>query len=172
MNYRGHPEQAEGVVQRITDAGGRATAVRADVTDPEDIGALVQSCVREFGRLDILVNNAGVEHKMPFLETPLDVWSQVIAVNLTGPWLGCQEAAKQMVSQGDPGRIINVSSVHEDLAHADQLPVLRRQEWCAHASAHDSRRARPHGITVNNIAPGPRPENHGISCNTLSSQSY
>jgi glucose 1-dehydrogenase len=72
-----------------------------------------------------MVNNAGMHEKMPFLETPLDVWSKVIAVNLTGAWLGCQEAAKQMVSQGEAGRIINVSSVHED------LPMPTNSPYCA-----------------------------------------
>ena len=81
--------------------------------------------MKELGRLDVMVNNAGVEHKMPFLETPLEVWEEIIAVNLTGPWLGCQEAARQMVGQGAPGRIINVSSVHED------LPMPTNSPYCA-----------------------------------------
>src|SRR3982751_5724969 len=92
VDYRGHPEEAQDVVGQLKGAGGRAVAVQADITNPEDVRALVRRSVQEFGRFDILVNNAGVEHKMPFLETPLDTWNKVIAVNLTGPWLGCQEA--------------------------------------------------------------------------------
>jgi NAD(P)-dependent dehydrogenase (short-subunit alcohol dehydrogenase family) len=85
VDYRSHPREAEDIVEQIKGAGGRAVAARADVAKPEDIRALIQHCVREFGRLDILVNNAGIERKMPFLETPLEVWDKVIAVNLTGP---------------------------------------------------------------------------------------
>jgi glucose 1-dehydrogenase len=59
---------------------------------------------------------------MPFLDTPLDVWNKIISVNFTGAWLGCQEAAKQMVGQGGSGRIINISSVHEDLPMPTNSP--------------------------------------------------
>jgi len=98
VNYVGDdPDEAEDVVKQIEDAGGKAVAVRADVTSQEDVEDLVRKTVEEFGRLDIMVNNAGVEDQMPFLETPLDVWNKVIAVNLTGAWLGCQVAAGRMV---------------------------------------------------------------------------
>lgn len=154
VDYAGHPEAAQETVREIEAAGEKAVAVQADVTEQEDVRALVQACVAEFGRLDILVNNAGVEHKMPFLETPLDVLNIVIAINLTGPWLGCQEAAKQMVSQGTPGRIINISSVHED------LPMLTNSPYCAAKGGVRmlmrtiAVELAPDGITVNNIAPG------------------
>ena len=83
MNYRGHPKEAEDVAGRIKGAEGKAVTVRADVTKPEDVRALIQQAVGEFGRLDVMVNNVGVERKMPFLKTPLAVWNEVIAVNLT-----------------------------------------------------------------------------------------
>jgi len=76
VDYAGHPEPARDAVEEIEKAGGRAVAVRADVTDPEDVRTLIQSSVQEFGRLDILVNNAGIEYKMPFLQTPLEVWER------------------------------------------------------------------------------------------------
>ena len=154
MDYRSHPREAEDIVEQIKGAGGRAVAARADVAKPEDIRALIQHCVREFGRLDILVNNAGIERKMPFLETPLEVWDKVIAVNLTGPWLGCQVAANQLVSQGGPGRIINISSVHED------LPMPTNSLYCAAKGGLRmlmrtiAVELAPYGITVNNIVPG------------------
>ena len=102
VDYRSHPDEAKEVVERIEDAGGKGLSVWADVTKPEDVANLVRKPVEEFGQLDIVVNNAGIEHKMPFLETPLEVWNKVIAVNLTGPWLGCQEAAKQLVYSPQP----------------------------------------------------------------------
>jgi glucose 1-dehydrogenase len=153
-DYRSHPDEAKDVVERIEDAGGKAVSVQADITRPEDVANLVRRAVEEFGRLDIMVNNAGIEHKMPFLETPPEVWNKVIAVNLTGPWLGCQEAAKQLVSQGGSGRIINISSVHED------LPMLTNSPYCAAKGGLRmltrtiAVELAPYGITVNNIAPG------------------
>jgi glucose 1-dehydrogenase len=154
VNYRGHSEAARDVVEHIKNAGGRAVAVRADVTKPEDVRTLIQNSVQEFGRFDILVNNAGVEHKMPFLKTPLDVWDKVIAVNLTGPWLGCQEAAKQLVSQGGPGRIINISSVHEDLPMPTNSPYCAAKGGLRMLTRTIAVELAPYGITVNNIAPG------------------
>jgi glucose 1-dehydrogenase len=125
VDYASHPEPAHDTIEEIERAGGRAVSVRADVTNPEDVRTLVQRSVQEFGRLDILVNNAGVEHKMLFLQIPLEIWNKIIAITLTGPWLGCQEAAEQMISQGGPGRIINVSCVDED------LPMPTNSPYCA-----------------------------------------
>ena len=115
---------------------------------------LIQQTVKEFGRLDVMVNNAGIEQKIPFLETPLEVWEKVISVNLTGVWLGCQEAASQMVSQGDGGRIINVSSVHEDLPMPTNSPYCAAKGGVRMLMRTIAVELAPHGITVNNIAPG------------------
>lgn len=154
VNYRGSPQAAEALVGLAQKAGGRGLAVRADVTKPEEVAAMVAKTVERFGRLDIMVNNAGMEEKMSFLDTPLRVWEEVLAVNLTGPWLGCQEAARQMARQDGGGRIINISSVHED------LPMPTNATYCA-AKGGVRMMMRtlavelaPHGITVNNIAPG------------------
>jgi glucose 1-dehydrogenase len=142
------------IVDRVESFGGRAFSVHADVSSPEDVKNLIQKAVEEFGRLDVMVNNAGTEEKMPFLETPLDVWNRIISVNLTGAWLGCQEAARQMVNQGGSGRIINVSSVHED------LPMLTNSPYCAAKGGLRmlmrtiAVELAPHNITVNNVAPG------------------
>lgn len=154
VDYVGDPADAEAVVRRITDDGGRAVAVPADVSDPHEVRELVRATVRAHGRLDVLVNNAGLEHQMPFLDTPLEVWHRTIAVNLTGPWLCTQEAVRRMVAQGQGGRVVNVSSVHEDLAMPTNAPYCAAkggQRMLARTLAVE---LAPHGITVNNIAPG------------------
>ncbi len=154
VNYRSHPEEAEEVIGEIEKAGGKAVFVQADVSKPEDVQNLVQKTVEEFGRLDIMVNNAGMEEKVPFLETPFELFQQVISVDLAGVWLGCQEAGKQMVEQGDGGRIINISSVHED------RPMPTNATYCAAKGGVRmlmrtiAVELAPHGITVNNVAPG------------------
>lgn len=146
--------EAEQVVECIRQAGGAAVAVEADVTKSDDVAKLISETVKAFGRLDILVNNAGVEHKMGFLETPLEVWDEIIAVNLTGPWLCSQVAARQMVSQGDGGRIVNISSVHEDLPMPTNSPYCASKGGLRMFMRTIAVELAKHQITVNNIAPG------------------
>jgi glucose 1-dehydrogenase len=154
VNYRSRPESAEEVVGQIRNAGSRGLAVHADVTKADEVEAMVARTVEEFGRLDVMVNNAGMETKMPFLETPLDVWEEVLAVNLTGPWLGCQAAARQMVGQNGGGRIVNISSVHEDLPMPTNAPYCAAKGGVRMLTRTIAVELAPHGVTVNNIAPG------------------
>lgn len=154
VDYRSHPDEAKGVVEQITGTGGRALAVQADISKPEDVEGLVQKTVEEFGWLDAMVNNAGIENKMPFLDTPIEVWNKAIAVNLTGPWLCCQEAARQFVAQGGSGRIINVSSVHEERPMPTNSPYCAAKGGLRMLMRTIAVELAPSGITVNNIAPG------------------
>jgi len=155
VNYVGDdPDEAEDVVKQIEEVGGRAVAVRTDVTEQEDVEDLVRKTVEAFGRLDVMVNNAGVEDQMPFLKTPLEVWNKVIAVNLTGTWLGCQVAAGKMVERGEPGRIINISSVHEERSMPNNSPYCAAKGGVRMLMRTIAVELAPHGITVNNIAPG------------------
>jgi glucose 1-dehydrogenase len=154
VNYSRHEDAAQKVLEKIEGAGGKGLVVGADVSDPKEVEAMVQQATDAFGRLDIMVNNAGMEHKMPFLETPFEVWQETIAVNLTGAWLGCQAAAKQMVAQGEGGRIINVSSVHEDLAMPTNAPYCATKGGVRMLMRTLAVELAPHKITVNNIAPG------------------
>jgi glucose 1-dehydrogenase len=115
VDYVEKSDKANVVVAEIEKSGGRAIAVQADVSKPDQVQNLFAKTVATYGRMDILVNNAGIEKEVPFWEVPFELWNNVIAVDLTGPFLCAQAAAKQMISQGDGGRIINISSVHEDM---------------------------------------------------------
>ena len=84
VDYRSHPDEVQDVVEEIEGSGGHALAVRADVSDPDDVKGLIRETAQKLGRLDIMVNNAGVEEKMPFLKTPFKVCERTVAVNLTG----------------------------------------------------------------------------------------
>jgi glucose 1-dehydrogenase len=154
VNFRKSPEAADEVVGQLEAVGGKGLAVHADVTKADEVGAMVARTVEEFGRLDVMVNNAGMETKMPFLETPLEVWEEVLAVNLTGPWLGCQAAARQMVGQNGGGRIVNISSVHEDLPMPTNAPYCAAKGGVRMLTRTIAVELAPHGVTVNNIAPG------------------
>lgn len=154
VDYVGSLTAANETLSKIKGLGGRAIAVEADVSDPAQVQALIARCVGEFGRLDIFVNNAGIEFKHPFLEFPFDQWQKILAVNLAGPWLCAQAAARQMVKQGRGGRIINISSIHED------LPMPTNAAYCAAKGGLRmlmrtiAVELAPHQITVNNIGPG------------------
>jgi glucose 1-dehydrogenase len=154
IDYVGKPDNAAEVVQQITGAGGKALAVEADVSQQDQVQRLIDQTVQKYDRLDILVNNAGVETKIPFLEIPLDVWSRTIAIDLTGPFLCAQAAAKRMVGQGGGGRIINISSVHEDMTMPTNSAYCAAKGGLRMLMRTICVELAPHGITVNNIGPG------------------
>ena len=154
VDYVGNPDAANATVQQIESAGGKALAVAADVSQPDQVANLIQQAVQKFGRLNIAVNNAGIEYKHPFIEFPLDQWNKIIAVNLTGPFLCAQAAAKQMISQGGTGRIINISSVHQDLPMPTNAPYCASKGGLRMLMRTIAVELAPHGITVNNIGPG------------------
>ena len=104
-------DAAEKVAHEIVDRGGKAIAVRVDVGEASEVQAFVARAVAEFGRLDVMVANAGIAHSAPFLEHPEAQWHRVLRVNLTGVFLCCQIAARQMVTQGG-GRIITIASIN------------------------------------------------------------
>ena len=154
VDYVGKAEVAQDSIDQIQRLGGLVLGVDADISNPDDVAMLIQKTVEAFGKLDIFVNNAGLEKKFAFIDYPLDEWQKSMAVNLTGPFLCSQAAAKQMIAQGNGGRIINISSIHED------LPLLTNAPYCASKGGLRmlmrtiAVELAPHQITVNNIGPG------------------
>ena len=114
IDYVSHPEATEALVQQVTALGDRAIGVQADVSQVADLQRLVDTAVQQFGRLDIMVNNAGIETRTSVLETTEEQYDKVMAVNLKSAFFGTQVAARQMIKQGGGGRIVNITSVHED----------------------------------------------------------
>ena len=154
VDYVGKPGTADDTIHQIESAGGKALAVEADVSQPDQVANLIGSAVSTFGKLDIFVNNAGIEYKHPITEFPLDQWNKIIAVNLTGPFLCIQAAARQMIAQGGAGRIINISSVHQDLPMPTNAPYCASKGGLRMLMRTVAVELGPHGITVNNIGPG------------------
>jgi glucose 1-dehydrogenase len=115
VDYIGKASVSEDTINKINAMGGKVSGVDADISLPNDVNELVQKTVATFGKLDIFVNNAGIEKRIAFVDYPLEEWQKIMAVNLTGPFLCSQAAAKQMILQGAGGRIINIASIHEDL---------------------------------------------------------
>lgn len=154
IDYVGNPDAAEETLGILRGRNGRAKAVAADVSDAIQVERLVAETITAFGRLDILVNNAGIEFKRPFVEFPVELWQKTIAVDLTGPWLCAQAAARQMVKQGNGGRIINISSIHEDLPMPTNAAYCTAKGGLRMLMRTIAVELAPHKITVNNIGPG------------------
>jgi glucose 1-dehydrogenase len=154
IDYVGDAAPAEDVVEQIENFGGKAAAFAADVSKPGDVDALIAHTARHFGGLDIMVNNAGIEHQSPFLETEFDVFTKTISVNLAGVWLCSQRAAKRMVEQKRGGRIINISSVHEDLTMPTNAAYCASKGGVRMLMRTIAVELAPYGITVNDVCPG------------------
>jgi glucose 1-dehydrogenase len=114
IDYVVHPESTEELERQVKALGERAIGMQADVGKIEDLQKLVDAAVQKFRRLDIMVNNAGIETRTSVLDTDEKSYDRVLAINLKSAFFGIQFAAKQMIAQGGGGRIINISSVHED----------------------------------------------------------
>jgi len=114
IDYIVHPEATEEEEKQILAMGDQAVGVLADVSKIADLQNLVDQAVRTFGRVDIMVNNAGVETRTSVLDTTEEQFEKVMAINLKSAFFGTQVAARQMIKQGGGGRIINITSVHED----------------------------------------------------------
>jgi glucose 1-dehydrogenase len=114
IDYVVHPEATEALEQQILALGDQAIGVQADVSQVADLQRLVDTAVQQFGRVDIMVNNAGVETRTSILDTTEAQYAKVMDINLKSAFFGTQIAARQMIKQGGGGRIINITSVHED----------------------------------------------------------
>ncbi len=152
INYLGHGNDAQKLAQTIEAAGGRAAAVEADVSDAKAVEALVEQAVEAFGKLDVLVNNAGIEQSQPLLEIDEANWDRTLAVDLKGPFLCLQAAARRMQKTG--GSIVNISSIHEDFPFPGYTPYAAAKGGLRMLMRNASLELAPYGIRVNNIAPG------------------
>jgi glucose 1-dehydrogenase len=154
VDYVGEASLVRETIDKINGVGGKSTAFAADVSNADQVKSLMDKCVSAYGRVDILVNNAGIEKKFAFVDYPLEEWQKIIAVNLTGTFLCAQAAARQMILQGGGGRIINISSIHEDLAFPLNAPYCATKGGIRMLMRTIAVELAPQGITVNNIGPG------------------
>jgi glucose 1-dehydrogenase len=154
VNYRSGPAMAEEVVQAARGAGVRATAIQADVAQVGDVRRLVDQAVAEMGRLDILVNNAGVETHAAFWDVGEDDYDKVLGVNLKGPFFATQAMVRHLRATGRPGRIVNISSVHEELPFPNFAAYCASKGGLKMLTRNLAVELGPLGITINSVAPG------------------
>ena len=114
IDYVANEQATEDLERQVATLGDRAIGVDADVSKVSDLQMLVDQTVKELGRVDIMINNAGIETRTSVLDTTEAQYEKVMEINLKSAFFGTQIAAKQMIAQGGGGRIINISSVHED----------------------------------------------------------
>ena len=156
VNYHAGGRHAQDAVDLAKDLSKttEAMAVAADVANRDGVQTMVDEAVKKFGRLDVVVCNAGIEKKTAFVDITDDEWNKILDVNLYGAFIVSQIAARQMLKQGPGGKIVFISSVHED------VPFAGFTSYCASKGAirmmmrNMALELAPGGINVNNIAPG------------------
>ena len=154
VDYVGNASVSSDTIGKINAMGKKSLGVDADISLPDQVNDLIQKTVETFGKLDIFVNNAGIEKKIAFVDYPLDEWQKIMAINLMGPFLCSQAAARQMIKQGKGGRIINISSIHEDLPMPMNAPYCASKGGLRMLMRTIAVELAAHQITVNNIGPG------------------
>lgn len=154
IDYVGSEAGADETRRTIESAGSQGVVVQADVTKMADVLKLVDTAWTEFGGADILVNNAGMEKKSDFWDTPEAEFDKVLAVNLKGPFFLTQAFVRKLREAKKPGRVINISSVHEDMAFPGFTTYCCSKGGMRMMMRNLAVELGPLGITVNNIAPG------------------
>lgn len=154
INHYPNDKETAAATQMVKELGENTLALPADVSNRDQVEKMFADAVAHFGRLDIVVSNAGIEMKVPFQDITDDDWNKVLSVNLYGAFVVSQTAVRQMIKQGNGGKVIFISSVHED------IPFPEHTTYCASKGAirmmmrNMAVDLAPHQINVNNIAPG------------------
>jgi glucose 1-dehydrogenase len=154
VNYHKNEAAARATVDAIEKAGGAARILQGDVSNVADVQRLVDETVKAYGHLDVLVNNAGLETRTSVLETTERQFDLVMAVDLKSAFFGVQCAARQMIAQGRGGRIINISSIHEDWPMPGNAAYCCAKGGVRMLTRTAGVELAPHGILVVGVAPG------------------
>jgi len=154
IDYVANEAATEELEQQIAALGDASIGVEADVSKVKDLERLIAAAVDAFGRLDIMVNNAGIETRTSILTTTEAQYDKVLEINLKSAFFGTQLAAKQMIAQGAGGRIINISSVHEDWPMPDNTPYCLSKGGMRMLTRTAGIELAPMGISVVGVGPG------------------
>ncbi|HSD75682.1 MAG TPA: SDR family oxidoreductase [Steroidobacteraceae bacterium] len=161
VNFVSGEDAAQELVSSIRKFGGRAMAVRADVSSEEQVDSMFRTTIEEFGTVDILVNNAGLQQDAAFDELTLAQWNKVIGVNLTGQFLCSRAAVREFKRRGvrpeiscSAGKILCVSSVHEIIPWAGHVNYAASKGGVMLMMKSIAQEVAPYRIRVNSICPG------------------
>src|SRR5579864_6586261 len=150
VNYLGYENDAKALAARLP----KAIAVKADVSKAADVQAMVDATVKQLGSVDVLVNNAGLERSMPFLDIDEPTWDLMLDVDLKGAFLCAQACGRVMRDSGRGGSIVNISSIHEDVAFPGFTPYCAAKGGMRMMMRNAAIELAAHRIRVNNVAPG------------------
>jgi glucose 1-dehydrogenase len=154
VHYRSHPEGAHGVVEQIAKLGRRTIAIQADLGRAEEAQRLIADAATRLGPLDILVNNAGVEKRADFWDVSEADYDFVMNVNVKGVFFTTQAFVRHLLAAKRPGKVINMSSVHEELPFPHFTAYSISKGGLKMMTRTLAIELAPFGITVNSIAPG------------------
>ena len=154
IDYLSSPGGASETKADVEAAGSKAIIVQADITKMGDIDNLIEQAWTQLGGCDILVNNAGVEHRAPFLESTEKDYDLVLSTNLKAAYFLTQRVCQRLVAANKPGRIVNISSVHEDMVFPNFASYCAAKGGLRMLMRDLAMELGPKNITVNNVAPG------------------
>jgi glucose 1-dehydrogenase len=154
VNYRSATDSPQDTEAQIKALGRDSISCQADVTKLDEVQAMVDAGIQKFGKIDILVNNAGVEKHAAFVDVTEHDYDLVMDVNLKGAFFTAQAVVKTMIANKIPGRIVNMSSVHEDLPFPNFTAYCASKGGMKMMMRNMAIELAPYHITVNNIAPG------------------
>jgi glucose 1-dehydrogenase len=154
VDYISHPEATEELERQIHALGDDVVGVKADVSQISELQNLITAAVKTFGRLDIMVNNAGIETRTSILDTTEAQYERVLEINLKSAFFGTQLAAQQMIKQGGGGRIINITSVHEDWPMPGNTAYCLAKGGMRMLTRTAGVELAPHNILVVGVGPG------------------
>jgi glucose 1-dehydrogenase len=154
IDYVSHPEATEALESQVAALGDQAIGVDADVSKVADLQRLIDTAVEKFGRVDVMVNNAGVETRTSVLDTTEEQYERVLQINLKSAFFGTQLAARQMIKQGGGGRVINITSVHEDWPMPGNTAYCLSKGGMRMLTRTAGVELAPHNILVVGVGPG------------------
>ena len=154
INYRSHPDKARDTKEKVEQAGSQAEIIKADLSKVEEINNLVAESIDRFGKVDILVNSAGLEKRADFWDVTEADYDLVMNVNLKAVFFVTQAVVKHFKETNNKGRIINISSVHEELPFPHFTSYCASKGGVKMITRNLSVELGPMGITINNVAPG------------------
>lgn len=154
INYSRDETAAREVLEKVEAYGRRGVVIKANLASVQETQAMVNQAIERFSRLDILVNNAGIEKKSPFWEVTEQDYDQVLDVNLKAVFFATQAMVQYLMRVKQPGRIVNISSVHEDLPFPGFASYCASKGGVRMLTRNLAVELGPLGITVNAIAPG------------------
>lgn len=154
ITWHSDEKGAQETARQVAAFGRRAETIQLDLSQLPDGAQAIRTLISRFGRIDALVNNAGAMSKAPFLEVTFEDWRSIFTVDVDGAFLCAQIAARQMVAQGQGGRIINITSVHEHTPLPEASAYTAAKHALGGLTQSMALELVEHNILVNAVAPG------------------